>query len=243
MSEYLKFNPPEWFEQDIPTARDLAETKRILGVAMLAQIMKDATLQLVSTPGPHLWERQNGVGSWVLWWADYFDQRAQGEQKLELVNTTDVASLEEIAMKVKKLKSTSSSGVLLAATAEGTDGHRFAIDWMKDCVSFPILLLEDEGYFQRQTERRKPFFPTSIRLSMWAMYGVMTGLIPDKPQGLDEGNFYDNLVHHLGVDYSFASSEDPHAETKIRRGKREAFFTKIPEWMSVHTSDRTQKLM
>jgi hypothetical protein len=244
MSEYLRFNPPEWLETEVPRAQELVESGKIMGVAMLSQIMTDASWQLITTPGPHVWEREKGAGSWILWWAEYFNKRLADNSKRELVESRNVGTLEEIGLKVKSLGHDFSSGLLLAATAEGTDGHRFAVDWMKEYVSLPILLLEDEGYFQRHPQRRKPFLPISVRISMWATYGILTGLIPDNASGMEEGSFYDNLVRNrMEVDYSFASAGDPQARAKVKRGKKSGFFTTIPEFDSWHTSDRTQKLM
>ena len=242
MSEYLQFASPEWLS-DLPSAEELISQGKILGISMLSEVMNLALVQLVTTAGPHMNNRKEGVVSWVLWWAKFLEQNKDPKGKMELVQSGNIATLEEIKDRIDGLQGEETSGVLLMAAGEGTEGHRFAVDWMRGHVYFPILLLENVDYFHRHPDRRKPFLPLAVRLSMWPAYGVMTGLVPDKPEAEDENTFYRRLVREqLGAHYSFSGSKDPNKQDKEKRGRYQSWFTEIPESDDPRTSERVERL-
>src|SRR3989339_1775471 len=175
MSEYLQFASPEWLS-DLPSAEELISQGKILGISMLSEVMNLALVQLVTTAGPHMNNRKEGVVSWVLWWAKFLEQNKDPKGKMELVQSGNIATLKKIKDRIDGLQGEETSGVLLMAAGEGTEGHRFAVDWMRGHVYFPILLLENVDYFHRHPDRRKPFLPLAVRLSMWPATEVLPDL-------------------------------------------------------------------
>ncbi len=139
------------------------------------------------------------------------------------------------------------TGVLNAAGMEGHWGHQKAIDYMATTVDVPILLLEGPEYFIRHPERRKPFLPLLVRISMWALYPE-TGIIsvsPPKAHGINEDDHYQNVFQTTEAMFSFAEAGDPHEFEKRARGEWAA-FTQIPhfdEFGNLRISDIVEKLM
>ncbi len=230
----------------MPSAKELTEESKSFAPEVMITIMSAAVWQVIETVGPNQMFRTNAVAGWVEWWRLFYAELCERPCFMgkEVVENPNVMSVKEMGGRIfeKNLDDGTSTGVLLMATGDGTAGHRYAANWMKRFVQIPIVLLEQDGYFKQNPDRRKPYFPPEVRLTMWAHFGVWTGLIPDRPKELEKGKFYDDLVKNLGVDYSFATVGDPNLTTKIVRGKKRASFTTIPNDEAPHGSDLTRRL-
>ena len=158
-------------------------------------------------------------------------QDANPEDDGRFIESHRLADLDSIANKVEEAHQEGrESGIVLFGGGEGHDGHRWAVDWMFRHLRYPgvsILLLEQDWYMATK-EREETFLPLNVRLSMWSLYHRLdlVGVLPVVEEGVDANDHYERIIQDLGVDYSFATENDPNLWSKIRRGRKTSLFYK-----------------
>lgn len=230
MSEYLSH-----FGKDLKINsrwQEILETGEPVDRKSLLEFLISANEFLTTEPGPHLNERREYSRDWLRWWTDYikalkFDQRP--------------ALLLPIGHIRRYNDQDKRTGVLFAGGMEGHRGHRNAVDTMLSFVK-PILLFEQDEYLASK-ERKAPFLPLNVRLSMWSLYSpdLIISVLSKRDPGVSEKDHYQAIFDLTGADYCFATEGDPNQEEKRTRGKP-ARFTLIPFTPTVPTTFRVQKL-
>jgi len=234
------------------TWQEMLGSGKPFNAAILREYLLDSYLHLITEPGPNLDKRRELElsDSWLWFWVDYLEAFEHHQD----FNHAHLVSFEKLAeaIKIEKENATvikvpedgggASSGVLFVGGLEGHEGHRLAVDWMLRHVNVPVVLFEQDEYFNIK-ERKKPFLPLQVRLSMWSYYNrnLFMSVLPLKEEGVSERRHYQNLFDRIDADFCFATSGDPHEEEKRGRGK-EAYFTLIPYRNVPRTTLRVQKL-
>lgn len=241
MAEYLRF--PEYESLPKIEVDELVQKHRVFTPGILILVLEKAYEHLSTTDGANLEMRKLWADSWVGWWIEYLknfpDNGGIFESTHRLVSP---GRLGEVFAGHREAGRT--SGILLGATMDGTQGHRYAVDWVKNSVVYPAVGIEMAGYFARHPERRPAYFPDAVRLSMIARLGVYVTPIPNIPVEIEESEFYDIFVRVVvHPDYSFATQGDPNALEKRGRGLMLASFTLIGELAVPHTSEQSAQLM
>lgn len=245
-TEYLKnFESPLIVDVD---GESCLKSSLILAPWILQTVLIQARDYAASAPGPHLSRRELLVPLWLNFWialAQNNSGHLENEKLIRSYRTIPFDSVGEVVKKLTAEKKT--TGVLNAAGMEGHWGHQRAVNYMATKVDVPILLLEGPGYFILHSDRRKPFLPLIVRISMWALYSGI-GLIsvsPPKSPDVSEDEHYQNVFLMTRASYSFAEEDDPHESDKRSRGKWKD-FTQIPhfdEMGNLRTSNIVERLM
>jgi hypothetical protein len=223
-----------------------------INAAILREYLLDSYLHLITEPGPNLDLRIELELSenWLTYWVDYL-KAFEHHQDLNHAHIVPFEKLSEVikvekenakVIKVPEDGGGASSGVLFVGGLEGHEGHRLAVDWMLRHVNVPVVLFEQDEYFSVK-ERKRPYLPLEVRLSMWSYYNrnLFMSVLPLKEEGVSDREHYQNLFDRVYADFCFATSGDPHEEEKRGRGK-EAYFTLIPYRNVPRTTLRVQKL-
>ena len=219
----------------------MLESNRPIDPVTLKTFLEKANNLLVTTPGPNLIERQLLAPEWLGWWIDYL--KDAGKLIKQKGTITNIDNIKKITAKTRP------TGVLFAGGFEGHPGHRGSVKYMEgDCHVRPIILLEQDSYIAGK-DRKGPFLPLEVRLSMWSYYSknIVVSVLPEPPKPLEPNEedslniHYQKIFDQTGADYCFADGKDRLVETKTSRGAI-ANFTHIPHIEYVSTTERVQQL-
>lgn len=238
-SEHLHFVP----KNEIPSYEELIYSEKIISPNSLVDILKDAYIYLTETPGLFISFRQLNAILWIGWWIEYLSTLPATNKNI-IPSEKIKSNLHKIRKKIELEHSHGKiSGLLLMGGGEGTEAHRHAQDWVARFTDISILLFEHQEYVE-QKSRGGRFLPLSVGLSMWAHYPntKLIGLVPRNPGHISQNDFYQSVHDQTGAQFHFASSNDPHRLSKVRRGKYADFCT-IPSIETPSTTARTRKLM
>ena len=208
----------------------MVETSSIISPVALGLLIGQAYTQVTTEEGPNLGRRRLLAWEWLGEWLRYCEGLSQGGGKYE--KTDRVAELGRLK----------AEGLVFMATGEGGPAHRNVWDHMKKHVGYPVVAFEQEGYFLRHKDRRRPFLPLEVRISMAAHYGMGAILVPNKPDALNENDHHDSVFKMSGAKYCFATLGYPHEQFQRRRGTW-AEFTGVPIVRTASTSLRTERLI
>ena len=230
MSEYLSH-----FGKDalnLPGWQEILETGEPVDRKSLLDFLTGAKEFLISEPGPHLAERQAFSYDWLRWWTAYINNKKADQRPALLLPLAHIRRYKDPDIRC---------GVLFAGGMEGHRGHRNAINWMLSFVE-PIILLEQDEYLASK-ERKAPFLPLNVRLSMWSFYSphLIISALPKRNPEVSEKDHYQAIFNATQAEYCFAAEGDPNREEKRARGKA-AGFTLIPYTPTAPTTFRVQKL-
>ncbi len=237
MTEYLRHFRPSLLG-DIRYG-DMIEQGMILSPSKLSSCLQEAQRFLMTEPGPHLLDRMRTTPDWLGWWIRYLENVESSEDLF--IPSAKLQTPSCIGQAVSQ--SDSSSGLIFMAGAEGTIGHREALNYMSQWVDQPILLIEPEEYML-QKPRGGSLLPIEVRLSMWCHHPspAYVGMVPARPSEVDINTFYQTVFDETHAQYCFVTAGDPNEDIKRARGET-AQFTRIPFFPSPSTSEGVQKLL
>ncbi len=198
----------------------------------LQDFLTSANEFLTREPGPHLAERREYSIDWLRWWSEFIKAQRTDQRPGLLLPIEHIRRYKDPDI---------ITGVLFAGGMEGHRGHRHAVNWMLSFVR-PVLLLEQDEYLASK-ERKAPFLPLNIRLSMWSFYSpdLIISVLPKRNPEVSEKDHYQTIFDATGAEYCFATEGDPNQEEKRVRGKP-ATFTLIPYAPAAPTTFRVQRL-
>lgn len=240
MAEFLRYQLPEWLPPLSPD--EMLWTGKVIAPAVLRlHLLPEAKDQLLNIEGPH---QSVGQILGAIWMEGIMDRLAQyPDEGVFYSMSHKLTTLPELKRRLTIHSSNGrTSGTLFMATGEGNSGHLWAWDWMHRYVDYPVGLFEPDQYFANNPDRRKPFLPLSIRLSIASHFGLYATVLEPRDKNEPEDIYYQRMFNLTGAIYSFATYDDPNWVQKTRRGAW-ANFTLIPDLDTPHTSDAAQKLM
>jgi glycerol-3-phosphate cytidylyltransferase-like family protein len=233
-SEYLTNFRPELSEKQMPSLDHILTTGEPVAKNELIKFLVAANSYLINTPGPNQERRQKLSNSWLKHWINL------------LINMDDaihgrIVTIDNLHKIVSQNQSEGeSTSVLFAGGFEGHIGHVSCLNHMLECINHPIVLLERDEYVGNK-ERRHPFLPLEVRLSMTAYYSnrLIVSVLPKPDESIESTNHYNEIFQVIGAEYCFAESGDPLATLKRSRGK-DAEFTLIPHVDTPSTTERVK---
>jgi len=229
----------------------------LIDFQQLLVLLQTANDVIFDTPGSHQNQRQKLVGGWLRYWQklvksveiqshhpnSFYRQLPNKEAQLSRVVPFELLKTEvdQFSRRV---------GVLFVAGAEGHEGHRSAVEYMRQQARVaPILIFEPDNNFQTLNKvRGLPLIPLPYRLAMWSYFPdifkvTVCPTYPDSlmiPEDLDK--FYQQVFVDTGAHRCFAHQLDSHRETKIRRGEYQSTNI-IPDYPTEPTTSRVYKLL
>lgn len=245
------FTQNDWTSEHLPdvTWERMLDEHIVLSPSVLINVLGDAAKFLSTADGPHLLQRKEFVPSWFNFWHELLlpqAQIAEGLTNYPFVGHLGVRTVGRVADYVKKRSG--ESGVQNMGGGEGTEGHLASYTYMRKVLGEPstvVWAFEQDSYFARHKERRLPFLPLPVRLSMAVCLGVDVVTVypeaPDSPDANVLNNHYLRLFRMLGVGYSFADELDPYVDTKSQRGRTDR-PTIIPHLDVPSTRERVERL-
>lgn len=220
---------------------EMMERKEIFSPKILFAILQQAKEFLMNEPGLYKTDRQNLAPLWFDYWEELIKEKIGQREKAK---SNFVQGLHLIQFnKVKSFLEGEGrdGGVLFVAGAEGHYGHVQAAKFMKMLVDTVVWAFEQDSYISAK-DRRAPFLPLPVRLSMWDYFGIdIVTVSPEKDVNIPVNDHYKSLFDNLGAKYCFATEDDPNLDLKIQRGEL-ALFLVIPKVRVETTTDRVQKL-
>lgn len=170
---------------------------------------------LITEPGPNLLRRRHFAPIWLDFWGK-LSQQFCNQRTESRPGFTRSGNLWPFG-KIRDCVEGEVSGALFVAGAEGHYGHVYAAQFMGMWVT-PVWAFEQDSYFATK-ERRNPFLPLELRLSMWEHFGIdYLTVSPERDSDVDLNTHYARLFQKLGVTYCFATEGDPDLVEKIDRG-------------------------
>lgn len=230
MSEYLKD-----FGKDVDrflSWQEILERGEPIVKVSLIDFLTRANNFLTQELGPNLERRRRLAPDWLGFWILDLKYSRKDQRPALLLPLDRIRRYQDPDFP---------TGVLFAGALEGHQGHREAVNWMLRFVR-PIILFEQDDYVATK-ERKAPFLPLEVRLSMWSYYhpNLILSVMPKREPGVPENEHYQSIFETIGADYCFATEDDSHVEEKRKRGKS-AYFTLIPYVDTESTTLRVQKL-
>lgn len=252
--EYLFYDPTESIV--LPDWSELVCNSEVLSPKRLFAYIEEAKTLLMNAWGPNLTKRRVLTPLWLDPWLSMLKEM-EGVGDKAFCHAPNVVDFSKVKQLLETKYHDLISGFVLGAGWEGTDAHMGTFLAMKVrslFIQVPVFGFEQDAYHERYKTRGAPFFPLSIRLSMWQhfvrynnMDTTVLTVIPPPDIGANLTNHYQRIHDATGCHFHLAVDGDEHFYEKVSRGallpdELMPLLT-LPRFSTGSTSERSQKLL